>query len=248
MLIAEYGIEGFAVVGNDFILSQSNVFDIAENIEGLELHWATLSRVDRVDDSVLAAMKKSGCYEVEYGVESGSQRILDAMDKRATIEQAKHALQATYDAGIKSKVFLVHGYPGEDDASTTETMRFLDEVGHLIERVSLFRFVPLPGTYVYNNPNEFGLRGLPGLPGWDNDWGRFHIHHNHHHWWGSEDDFENLTRSFWRLWEYVEARWPSKFDLQELPADQWGEQRQIITRANSTHATQPEEIENANRI
>lgn len=230
MLKSNYGIEGFAVVGNDFILSKNNVYDIADSIEDLDLHWATLSRVDRVDVDVLAAMKRSGCYELEFGVESGSQRILDAMDKRATIEQAKYALKISWEAGIKNKVFLVHGYPGEDDDSTDETIRFLDEVGHLIERTSLFRFVPLPGTYVYNNASELSIRGVPGTKEWDGDWGRFHIHHNHHHWWGSESDFEMLTASFWRLWNYVEDRWPSRFTQEQIPNDQWRESRQRYPR------------------
>lgn len=228
----EYGIEGFAVVGNDFILSKNNVFDIAESIKHLNLHWATLSRVDRVDKEVLKAMKGSGCYELEFGVESGSQRILDAMDKRASIEQAKFALKASYEAGIVNKVFLVHGYPGEDEQSTEETMRFLDKVGHYIERASLFRFVPLPGTYVFNHHKEMNIRGVPGRPDWDGDWGKFHIHHNHHHWWGSESDFENLTKSFWRLWNYVEERWPSRFEPTEIPKDQWMEQSKKFATNN----------------
>ena len=223
-LIDAYGIEGFAVVGNDFILNKRNVSDVCASIKELNLQWATLSRVDRVDPTILREMRDAGCYELEFGVESGSQRVLDHMDKRATIDQARVALTDTYNHGIKNKVFLVHGYPGEDAESTEETMRFLDEVGDRIERVSLFRFVPLPGTYVYNNPDLFQLRGLNTQPDWDGNWGKFHIHHNHHHWWGSAHDFERLTREFWRLWNYVEARWPSRIPLAQLPPDRWQEQ------------------------
>lgn len=223
-LIERYGIQGFAVVGNDFVLSKANVADIADSIESLELSWATLARVDRVDSDVLANMRRSGCYEIEFGVESGSQRILDAMDKRASLDDARRALRDTSEAGIKSKVFLVHGYPGEDAASTDETMRFLDEIGTHVHRVSLFRFVPLPGTYVYNNAVELGIRGTPHSPSWDGDWGKFHIHHNHHHWWGTPEDFESLTREYERLREYVEDRWPSRFAREELPGDRWAEQ------------------------
>lgn len=227
-----YAIEGFAVVGNDFILSKNNVYDIAESIKDLGLHWATLSRVDRVDRDVLRAMKESGCYELEFGVESGSQRVLDAMDKRATIEQAEFALKACYDAGIKNKVFLVHGFPGEDADSTLETMRFLDKVGKWIERVSLFRFVPLPGTYVYVNAKKYGLRNMPGSAEFDGDWGRFHIHHNHHHWWGTEREFEDLTKSFWQLWNYVEDRWPSKYGREQIPEDQWMKQSRLFAKSS----------------
>lgn len=229
-LIDEYGIKGFAVVGNDFILSKVNVADICGAIKALDLHWATLTRVDRVDPEILRQMAEAGCYELEYGVESGSQRILDLMDKRATVDQVRYALGQADDHGIKNKVFLVHGFPGEDMDSTEETMRLLDEVGDKIERVSLFRFVPLPGTFVYNNPEMFGIQGLNTQPGWDGNWGKFHIHHNHHHWWGSAGDFERLTQAYWRLSRYVEERWPSRIALGDLPPDQWTEQSERMAQ------------------
>ena len=247
-LIQTYGISGFAVVGNDFILSKANVEEICSAIEELNLLWATLSRVDRVDPKILGAMKRSGCYELEYGVESGSQRILDAMDKRATVEEVRYALQITHDAGIKSKVFLVHGYPGEDASSTEETMRLLDEVGQWIHRVSLFRFVPLPGTYVHSNASSLGVHGTYGSPEWDGDWGKFHIHHNHHHWWGSSEQFEKLTKSYWKLRAYVEARWPSRFKLEDLPPDKWMTQSSAFVRARPPRAAFATERESALRV
>lgn len=230
-LIETYGIEGFAVVGNDFILNKNNVNDICDRIEDLHLHWATLTRVDRVDPEVLAVMRRAGCHELEYGVESGSQRVLDAMDKRVTVDDIRFALRESHAVGIKNKVFLVHGYPGEDRASTLETIRLLDEVGEFIDRVSLFRFVPLPGTYAYNHSAELGVRGTHRDPDWDGDWGKFHIHHNHHHWWGSADDFKKLTRDFWMLDAYVESRWPSRFAHDELPRDRWLEQSERFAKS-----------------
>ncbi|WP_437528599.1 radical SAM protein [Sorangium sp. So ce726] len=240
-LIEKYGIQGFAVVGNDFILSKTNVNDICGAIQDLNLQWATLSRVDRVDPVILSAMRSSGCYELEFGVESGSQRILDAMEKRATIEQVNFALRESHAAGIKNKVFLVHGYPGEDEVSTEETMRLLDVVGRWIERVSLFRFVPLPGTFVYNNALNLGIRGTPHSQDWDGDWGKFHIHHNHHHWWGDEHDFARLTAAYLRLREYVEDRWPSRFNANELPQDLWQEQSRLFARPSAWVAMQRKE-------
>jgi anaerobic magnesium-protoporphyrin IX monomethyl ester cyclase len=230
-LIEKYGIEGFAVVGNDFILNKNNVADICEKIKDLDLQWATLTRVDRVDPDTLRSMREAGCYELEFGVESGSQRVLDAMDKRATVEQVRTSLRESFEAGIKNKVFLVHGYPGEDRDSTEETMRLLDEVGQWIERVSIFRFVPLPGTYVYNHARELGIRGTDKDPEWDGDWGKYHIHHNNHHWWGTPKVFEELTRCYQELSQYVENRWPSRFPAAALPADRWQEQSRQFAKA-----------------
>jgi hypothetical protein len=73
----------------------------------------------------------------------------------------------------------------------------------------LFRFVPLPGTEVY----EQTIDGRPVIigshlePDWDGDWEKFHIHHNDRHWWGSENDFAELQSSYAELEAFVEARW-----------------------------------------
>jgi radical SAM superfamily enzyme YgiQ (UPF0313 family) len=230
-----YGVQGFAVVGNDFILSKRNVGDICTSIQDLGLKWATLSRVDRVDPELLALMARAGCYEIEFGVESGSQRVLDAMDKRASVDQIRKAMRLTYEVGIKNKVFLVHGYPGEDMASVHETIDLLEEVRPWVERVSLFRFVPLPGTFVYNHPEQFLLRGTDRCAGWDGDWGKYHIHHNHHHWWGTDEHFALLDASYRTLRSYVESRWPSRFGLEEMPPDQWQVQRTQLERTLEYH-------------
>jgi anaerobic magnesium-protoporphyrin IX monomethyl ester cyclase len=235
-LIEKYAIQGFAVVGNDFILSKKNVRDICDSIRDLNLVWATLTRVDRVDRDLLSIMRDGGCYELEYGVESGSQRILDLMDKRVTVAQIHTALQEAYKAGIKNKVFLVHGFPGEDRESTEETMKLLDTVGGWIHRVSLFRFVPLPGTFVYNNPQMFGVHGIDTDPSWDGDWGKYHIHHNNHHWWGTESDFQEQTASYRLLRDYVESRWPSRFSPKELPPDKWESQSKSYVKGR--HGTE----------
>ena len=220
-LVLKYGIKGFAVVGNDFILNKENVKDICKNISELQLSWATLSRVDRVDEQILKAMKEAGCYELEFGVEAGSEKILAAMDKKITKKQILAGLRMSHDAGINNKVFLIHGYPGENYETTMETIELLEQIGDCVERVSLFRFVPLPGTYVSNFAHIFNVRGTYGSKEWDGDWGKFHIHHNHHHWWGTAEDFNELTKSYQVLYDYVESRWPSKYKLDDLSEDQW---------------------------
>jgi anaerobic magnesium-protoporphyrin IX monomethyl ester cyclase len=92
--------------------------------------------------------------------------------------------------------------------STLETLRLLEEQKSLISRVSLFRFVPLPGTYVYSHPEQFSLHGTDQDPGWNDGWERYHIHHNDEHWWGSMKDFAEVNRSYALLNDFVNATWP----------------------------------------
>ena len=60
--------------------------------------------------------------------------------------------------------------------------------------MSLFRFVPLPGTQVYEQPDKYGIRGTHLQPGWDGDWSAFHIHHNDRRWWGTDNQWVQVDR------------------------------------------------------
>lgn len=210
-LIGAYGIDGFAIVDDNFIVNKNKVHDICACIRDLHLRWSALSRVDTVDQTLLDDMAASGCIEVKFGMESGSETLLRAMRKNTTQRQIRTAVAMAKRAGIKVKVFLIHGYPGENLDTSEETLDLLRELADDIERVALFRFVPLPGTYVYDHPAEFGLRGTDRDPEWDGDWSRYHIHHNTRHWWGSDQDFVQVQDGFDRLREFVDRRWPERF-------------------------------------
>ncbi|MGH3548186.1 MAG: B12-binding domain-containing radical SAM protein [Pseudonocardiaceae bacterium] len=206
-LISCYGIEGFAIVDDSFIVNKNKVGDICDNIEDLGLRWSALSRVDTIDEPLLRKMANSGCIEVKYGMESGSERLLKMMRKNTKQEQIKRAIYAAVDAGIEAKVFIIHGFPGEDSETTDDTIKLLRDLGAAISRVSLFRFVPLPGTQVYDQVDVYGVYGTHLQPDWDGDWSKFHIHHNERHWWGTNADWLETERSYRRLRAFVEDRW-----------------------------------------
>ncbi|MFO7807443.1 MAG: radical SAM protein [Candidatus Moraniibacteriota bacterium] len=196
-----YNIEGFAEVGDNFLVNKRNVYDICEAINPLGLEWSTLSRVDTVDYDLLETMHESGCIEIKFGIESGSELILKKMGKGISLNQIYNAVKMTYASGIKVKVFIIHGFPGENHETTQETLNLLDDLSGMIERISLFRFVPLPGSRVYEKGGEYNLN-LEG-----DVWEKCHIHHNRNHWWGTEDDFRIVESSCRRLEEFVRKKW-----------------------------------------
>lgn len=206
-LISAYNIKGFAIVDDNFIVNKAKVSDICDQITGLGLRWSALSRVDTINTPLLTKMANSGCIEIKYGMESGSETLLKAMRKNTTKEQIRSAIRATVDAGIAAKVFVIHGFPGEDERTTDETMGLLTDLAPSLSRVSLFRFVPLPGTQVYANPDKYGITGTHLQEGWNGDWSAFHIHHNTRRWWGTDAQWAQVESSYQRLRSFVEATW-----------------------------------------
>jgi radical SAM superfamily enzyme YgiQ (UPF0313 family) len=129
-----------------FGLQAKWVTDLAEQVERLDatLPFKMQSRVDLMSRKTVRALRRAGCAEVWMGVESGSQKILDAMEKGTHIEQFAIARENLQNEGIRACYFLQFGYPGEtweDIQKTVEMVRATrpDDVGVSVS-------YPLPGT------------------------------------------------------------------------------------------------------
>ena len=202
-LIKTYSIEGFAETGDNFLVDKEKVRNICNTIADLNLKWSTLSRVDTVERNVLERMYNAGCIEIKFGIESGSNKMLKAMGKNISLNQIYNAIKITKSIGIKNKIFLIHGYPGENMETTNETIKLLKRLSSMIDRISLFRFVPLPGSYIYKNYKENKLL----ISNTSEDWDKSHIYHNHYHWWGTKKDFEILSKSYKKLDKFIADNW-----------------------------------------
>jgi radical SAM superfamily enzyme YgiQ (UPF0313 family) len=116
------------------------------------LPFETITRADRVTDEVVAWMAELGCKRVWLGSESGSQRILDAMERGVTVEQISWAVKTFQAAGIEVGLFLMWGYEGEDASDIEATIR------HVV-RASPDRFLttvayPIRGTPYFDDVRE----------------------------------------------------------------------------------------------
>jgi len=106
---------------------------------------------------MLLAMKESGCTCIGFGIESGSQRILDAMKKKVKVEQIKEALTICREIGLPVKVQLIYGYPGEDASTLQETVDLLKELRYPGCRMTII--TPLPGSALYDTAKADGFIG-----------------------------------------------------------------------------------------
>jgi len=113
----------------------------------VNITWQCTGRVNLVDEELFALMKKSGCTTLSYGIESGSQKILDNMNKGATVEQAKRAIELTRKAGLGIGAPFMFGYVGEDRETVSETVNFIKEMK--LKTTVLFFSTPYPGTDLY---------------------------------------------------------------------------------------------------
>jgi anaerobic magnesium-protoporphyrin IX monomethyl ester cyclase len=111
-----------------------------------------LTRADLVTDSVAAALRAAGCQSVWLGAESGSQKILDAMEKGTTVQDICTALHRLRAQGIKVGFFLQFGYPGEAWADIQLTLKMVREC--LPDDIGISVSYPLPGTKFYERVKQ----------------------------------------------------------------------------------------------
>ena len=92
----------------------------------LQFFWSCDTRVDLLSDELLREMRLAGCQRLSLGVESGSQRILDAIDKKITVDEILESTELAKEYGIKVRYFMMLGNRGETRETFQETLAFLE--------------------------------------------------------------------------------------------------------------------------
>ena len=146
----KYGVEYFHFIDDEFCLRKNFVFDFCKRIKdefGNRVSWGCTGRVNLMTEEMIAAMADAGCVLIGYGIESGSQKMLNTMKKGVTIEQAKETIKLTEKhLGWADCSFMI-GTPGETRESIQETIDFCKELDLSPEVV--FFMTPYPGTELY---------------------------------------------------------------------------------------------------
>ena len=152
-----YGVKGILISDNLFVANKKYVAEFCERLkkEKIDIIWGTSGRVNTVNLETLKKMKEAGCIGLLYGFESGSQKMLDAMNKQVTVEQMKHAVRITKEAGIEIWSAFMVGIPGETKETIKETAEFIKEMDLFVP--GLFIANPFPGSQLFDYAMKKGL-------------------------------------------------------------------------------------------
>jgi len=133
---------------------------------GIEIRWQANSRVDTVTYDKLKMMHESGCWQIAFGVESGSPEVLKFYNKHTEPAQTERAFRWCHELGILPHAYVMLGAPDE-------TVEELQMTYDLVKRIKprswcVYTATPLPGTYMYELAEERGLLSIEGYDGFDN--------------------------------------------------------------------------------
>ena len=149
--LAGRGIKDITFFDDSFTINRERVMKLCSLMKEakLDLSWRCLSRTDTVDREMLENMKDSGCYQIQFGVESGDQGMLDLMKKGVKVEKVKETFRLCDEAGIETVGFFMLGYPGETLDSIKNSMELAKSMRP--DFVTFNLFTPLPGSEVFDS-------------------------------------------------------------------------------------------------
>jgi hypothetical protein len=147
-VVRRFDLDGIYIV--DAAVTPANMWRIGDACHK-SVKWAANARFEAalMDRALLRSVSDSGCYMLRFGLESGSQRILDAMRKGTHLKVASRVLKYCAEAGIRNHVYIMLGYPGEDESDRDATVDFLKAHAEYIYSYSISLFQALPNTPVY---------------------------------------------------------------------------------------------------
>jgi hypothetical protein len=147
--VRQFGFRNIYFIDLEFTGSPELVRGLCERLleRGIACRWCCQTRVELVDEPLLALMKRAGCRLIHFGVESGCQRILDVAGKQTTLEKQRHSVALAKRLGLETLCFFLLGYPGETEAEMRETISFARQLNPTY--VSFHRISPYPDTPLF---------------------------------------------------------------------------------------------------
>jgi radical SAM superfamily enzyme YgiQ (UPF0313 family) len=116
-------------------------------LQKVKINYECITRADCMDEEIIMILRDTGCRRLWIGAESGSQKVLDLMDRRVQVEQVREMIIKSRNAGIETGTFLMLGYPGEALADIRETLRHLERARP--DLLTLTLAYPIKGTAFY---------------------------------------------------------------------------------------------------
>jgi radical SAM superfamily enzyme YgiQ (UPF0313 family) len=150
LLVNDFGVKNIYFMDLEFTVNKKHVENICDLIirKNYKINWTCQTRIDAVDENLLKKMKEAGCKSIHFGVESGSDRILEVTKKKITKNKIRKGVELTKKAGIETICFMMIGLPEETEEEMEQTIEFSKELNP--DYVSFNVASPYPGTGFYD--------------------------------------------------------------------------------------------------
>ena len=159
LLIRDYGIKEICFYDDTFTANRENVKRLCGLIakDKVDITWTCMSRIDFVDGEILSLMKKAGCHQIGYGIESADEAILGGINKSISLSGVRGVIKMTQKCGIDARAMFIFGSPGETEETMKKTLDFAISIE---PDIAVFNITtPYPGTEMFAWAKERGFLG-----------------------------------------------------------------------------------------
>lgn len=161
---ANYPVDSIWFVDDVFTVSHQWLDQFTREMtrRNLVMPYECITRADRMTEAVIINLKKSGCFRVWIGAESGSQKVIDLMDRRVEVVQVQQMIQLARKHGLQAGTFIMVGYPGETKEDIYATVQHLKNADPDLFTITVA--YPIKGTPLYAEVEDRFIADLP----WEN--------------------------------------------------------------------------------
>lgn len=156
-LINQYNIEAMHFIDELLIAKEKRFFEFCNRIAKYKIKWDCQGRINLVNEKMLLKMKNSNGICIGFGIESGSQKILDAMNKKIKVNDIERVITYCNKINLPIKIQLIYGYPGENCQTLKETAKLFKKLRLPGRRFNII--TPMPGSNLYEKAKEDGFIG-----------------------------------------------------------------------------------------
>ena len=157
-LIYKFGAKELKFFDDNFTLNKKRLFKICDGFKKrkMDIEWSCLTKANLVSKEILTKMKKAGCWQVLFGLESGDSRILKSLNKGITLKQSEKAVRLAKKIGLSTRTDFLMGVPGENFYTLKKTLRFAKKLNPSFAHFN--KFTPYPGTKIYDKLAQEGYK------------------------------------------------------------------------------------------
>jgi len=149
LLKEKYDIEGVNFLDQDMLINKVWMKEFCKEMKKLDLYWSCNTRITAADEDTASLMKKARCLQIDFGLESGSDKILKTLKKDLTVERIRKGCAMLRNVGLRYTCNVLVGSPGETKEDLEKTYRLLKEIKPDFGSVNFITV--LPGTELYEN-------------------------------------------------------------------------------------------------
>lgn len=205
----DYGVERFSFLDDTFTMNRKWAASICDGMidGGIRARWGCYTRLDVLTEPLLLKMRSAGLVEMDVGIETGSQRIADLLQKDIKLDRVREMAAIMSKHHLAWNAFIMMGLPDETLEDIQMTVDFIHEIKPL--RCILSVFTPYPGDHLFDICKSRGL--IPDRP----DWSRYSHHSPENHFVKdiTKPEFEKLVRHVFMMTDRYNNSWAANYRL-----------------------------------